>query len=277
MGEERYEDAETEIRAALEIEEDPSYLLYLALGNSLREQERYDEAEEVYLQALEIEDEEIDVYLALGDFYLDRNRNFDAQEKYEAALELDEESIAALIGLGYSLALQDRCGSALQYFDQARDLDPENFVASDLYNQCYQVWRYDNPPGPQGEIINEGTAVSLAKSAVVNRLGIPGDTVIAEFQAGSNGRILFIGFLATFDPNTQPSEFANQLSQAIFAATDAFVRTDSAPILLVVQAFAIQGQDIVLLGSRGVHRTDSVDWWNSVSSDSTYASKFFTP
>ncbi|MCP5100944.1 MAG: hypothetical protein GY943_35790, partial [Chloroflexi bacterium] len=61
-----------------------------------------------------------------------------------------------------------------------------------------------------------------------------------------------------------------------FAATDAFVRTDSAPILLIVQAFAIQGQDVVFLGSRGSHRTDAVDWWNSTLSDGGYIGKWFS-
>jgi hypothetical protein len=191
-------------------------------------------------------------------------------------LEIDEESTDALVGLGYALALQDRCGAALQYFDQARDLDPDNFVADDLYNQCYSVWRYDNPPGPQGDPVDEGTAVSLAQSSVQSRLGLGGNEVVAEFQTNEGGRVLVIGYLSRFDPNANPTEFANELNQAVFAATDAFVRTDSSPILLVVQAFAIQNQDVILLSGRSIHRTDAVDWWNNVLSDGAYIGKWFT-
>ncbi|MCP5100891.1 MAG: tetratricopeptide repeat protein, partial [Chloroflexi bacterium] len=178
LNEERYEDAEVEFKTAVELEQGLSPYPHIGLGTALFEQGKHDEAEEAYLAAIEIDPENIDVFLSLGDFYIERDRYYDAQDQFEAALELDEESTQALVGLGYALALQDRCGAALQYFDQARDLDPENFVASDLYNQCFTIWRYDNPPGPVGDVINEGTAVSLATSAVVNSIGISGDAII---------------------------------------------------------------------------------------------------
>ena len=87
---------------------------------------------------------------------------------------------------------------------------------------------------------------------------------------------MFIGYLSNFDLAANPTEFANELNAAMLAATDAFVRTDSAPIGLIVQAIAIQGQDVVLLGVRGVHRTDAVDWWNGTLSDSGYIGKFWS-
>jgi hypothetical protein len=110
---------------------------------------------------------------------------------------------------------------------------------------------------------------------VVSSLGLADNAVVVEFYTLDNGeRAMGVGYLASFDPNTQPDEFNSQLSQAVFAVIDAFVRADSAPIALSVEAYAIQGQDVVLLGSRAVHRVDAVDWWNGRISDGAFIGRW---
>lgn len=150
----------------------------------------------------------------------------------------------------------------------------KNELAKDFYSQCYSVWRYENPPGPQGDPLNEPSAASVAREAVLSRLGLGGQDVVSEISLDSGERVLFVGYLASFDPNTQSTEFANQLNQAMFASVDAFVRADTAPLYLVVQAFAFIDGEAVLVGSRTVHRTDAVDWWNGSMSDGAFIGKW---
>lgn len=200
--------------------------------------------------------------------------NATTEKQFKLALELDKESLDALVGLGVSYALQDRCSEAIPVLEKARSLDAENFVAGEVYNQCVQVVRYQNPPGPQGDVLDEGTALVVVKDAVAKRLNIPLKSVIAEFDTISGKRVLSVGYLATFDPAAQPAEFANQLNQAVFAAVDAFVRADSAPLYLSVEAFGIQGQDVIRHAGRVVHRVDAVDWWSGQSNDGAFMKKW---
>ena len=86
-----------------------------------------------------------------------------------------------------------------------------------------------------------------------------------------------IGYLTHWDPNVNPDEFNNQLNQAVFAAIDAFVRADSAPVYLIVEVYAAQGYDVVQLSSRWVHRVDAVDWWNGSISDGAFIGEWVTP
>jgi hypothetical protein len=113
----------------------------------------------------------------------------------------------------------------------------------------------------------------MAKDAVVS-LGISDRNVITLFDATSDGKgVLVVGYLATHDPNTHPTEFNNQLNQVVFAVVDAFVRADSAPVFLSVEAFAIQGESVVPLGGRAVHRMYAVDWWNGWIGDAAFIAK----
>jgi tetratricopeptide (TPR) repeat protein len=277
LGEERYEDAETQFLAAIELDDDV-HTYHLSLGDAQVELEKYDEAEAAYLRAVELEPEEISPYVSLGHFYLDRERYYEAEEQFEQALELDEESAPALVGAGVAYAMQERCCEATRVLNQARELDPDNFVADEIYNQCWDICRRENPPGPQGDPVDEGTAVAMAQNGVIASLGLSGNAAIAQFDtAGDGARVLSVGYLATFDPNTQPTEFANQLNQAVFASVEAFVRADSAPVYLSVEAFAIQGQDVVRQGGRAVHRVDAVDWWNKRISDAAFIGKLYSP
>ena len=271
--EERYEEAEEQILAAVDLD-DESANLYLDLGQIQSNLEKYEEADASFAKALELETEEAYVLVAYGDYLLDRNRHYDAQLQYQAALELDAESVQALVGLGYSYALQDNCGAAIGKLNEARDLDPDNFVAGELYQQCLRVYRYQNPPGVQGDPVNEPTAVTLAKNNITGRLGLSGDEVIVEFYGTGDERIMGIGFLTRFDPATQQGEINNQIYQAIIAATDAFARTDTAPLILAAEAYAIQGEAVNQVGSFGVHRTDAVDFWNGTLSEGSYIGKF---
>jgi tetratricopeptide (TPR) repeat protein len=277
LGEERYEDAEAQLLAAIEISDDIA-IYHLRLGDALAELEKYEQAEDAYLHAIELEPEEIDPYLALGNFLLDRERYHEAEEQFDRALALNEESIPALVGLGFTYAVQERCCEATNVLGQARDLDPDNFVADEVYNQCWEVCRRENPPGPQGDPVDEATAVALAQNAVASSLGLSGDNVVAQFHTSDDGvRVLVVGYLATFDPNAQPTEFTNQLNQAIFASVDAFVRADPAPLFLSVEAYAIQGGDVALLSSRVIHRVDAIDWWKGQVSDAAFIGKWYTP
>jgi tetratricopeptide (TPR) repeat protein len=275
MHEERYEDAKAQFQAAIEIDDDDAHY-YLSLGRAHAQLGAYQEAETAYLQAVELKPEEVDPHVALGNFYLDRERLAEAEQQFEKALAIDEEAIQALIGAGVAYALQDRCGEALNVLNQAKELDPENFTANEVYNQCWQVYRYENPPGPQGEPINEGAAAAAIKNAVATRLGLDPELVLVQFETYEGARALAVGYLANFDANSQPDEFNNELTQAVFAAVDGFVRADSAPLYLSVDAFAIQGQDVVRQGGRVVHRTDAVDWWNGNLDDGAFMGKWIS-
>jgi tetratricopeptide (TPR) repeat protein len=277
LGEERYEDAEAQLLAAIEIDDDVAYY-YLSLGEAQVSLEKYEEAEATYEQAIEIDPDSADPYIGLGNLCLDQDRYYEAEQQFDEALVLDEESVEALVGLGVAYALQERCGEALGVLDQARELDPDNFVADEVYNQCWEVWRRENPPGPQGDPVDEGTAIAMVTNAVAGSLGLSGEEVVAEFTTSTSGaRALAVGYLTRLDPETQPDEFNSQLSQAVFAAVDAFVRADSAPLYLGVDAYGIRGQDVVLLSSRVVHRVDAVDWWNGRISDGAFVGTWFTP
>jgi Flp pilus assembly protein TadD len=93
------------------------------------------------IAAIELEPEEADPHLALGNFYLDRDRSYDAEQQFEQASELEAESVQALVGLGVAYAWQERCCEATTLLNQARDLDPDNFVADEVFNQCWDICR----------------------------------------------------------------------------------------------------------------------------------------
>ena len=99
----------------------------IVLGDLLREKERLDEAERIYLKALEEQPDLIAAHLGLGWVYAaDATRHELAEKAFHRAIAIDPDHAEANFALGRFSALQDDLLSAEKWVATAISLDPDN-------------------------------------------------------------------------------------------------------------------------------------------------------
>ena len=137
----RYEEAEQAYRQAIEL--DPNYAkAYYNLGILLDDQQRYDEAEQVFRQTIELDPEYAWAYNHLGILLADQQRDAEAEQAYRQAIEHDPDDAKAYYNLGILLYNQQRYDEAEQAYRQAIEHDPDDAWA--YYNfACLYALQHD--------------------------------------------------------------------------------------------------------------------------------------
>ncbi len=101
---------------------------YVYLGNLLYAQERYAEAQDAYLRAVEINPSGESCF-SLGQAYMQNSNYAQAEDMFEKVVRLDEDSANGYYGLGQLYARQERYDEAVIYFDKAIARDDEFYDA----------------------------------------------------------------------------------------------------------------------------------------------------
>jgi len=164
----RYEEAEQAYRQAIEL--DPNYALaYKNLGNLLKDQQRYEEAEQAFRQAIELDPNYTRAYNNLGNLLKDQQRYKEAEQAYRQAIELDPKFTWTYNALGILLANQQRYDEAEQAYRQAIEHDQNDAWAYNtlgilLYNQQ----RYDEAE----QTYRQAIELDPEYAGAYNRLGI---------------------------------------------------------------------------------------------------------
>ncbi len=121
---ERLERAEALARRGLELDRSAPELLR-ALAEALRAQGRYTEAVEALRRALPRADADPGVHLALGRTLLDLERPDEARPIFEAVLQRDADSTDALAGIAEALEAEGRVAEAAGYVLRAMAAAPD--------------------------------------------------------------------------------------------------------------------------------------------------------
>lgn len=134
-----YESAETYLKKASEIEEDPGGLSLL--GVALLNNGKAIEAEQVYRRALRVDPKYEEAYYNLGVLLRD-GRPSEAQTSFRTALELDPDFACAHRELGYVLSHSGANPEAEDHLRRALELDPRDAWAR-IYLGTYLWMRAD--------------------------------------------------------------------------------------------------------------------------------------
>ncbi|MFM8270630.1 MAG: tetratricopeptide repeat protein [Pseudomonadota bacterium] len=100
-----------------------------AYGNLLMAKERWNEAEQRYLKALELSPNSAGVMVNLGTLELQRNNSQKAETHFNKALSLDSKNSRAHFGMGLVCWEGQQTSEAKQSFEKALDCDSKNTLA----------------------------------------------------------------------------------------------------------------------------------------------------
>ena len=115
--------AEPLLRKALErLPQDAG--VHTALGEACQRQERFEEAETHYRRALDLDAGHFVAQVRLGDLLRDSGRVEEAEAAARRALALDDEAVASHFALGMALRARGRMEPAIRAFRRALELDP---------------------------------------------------------------------------------------------------------------------------------------------------------
>jgi len=119
----RFEEAEAAYRQA--IEKDPNYAAaYSNLGNLLDDQDRFEEAEAGYRQAIEKDPNDAAAYYNLGNLLGKQSRTEEAEAAYRQAIEKDPNDAFTFSQLGLILRTENRLDEAIPLFEKSQKLKP---------------------------------------------------------------------------------------------------------------------------------------------------------
>lgn len=96
------------------------------LGNSLRNEHKYQEAIKVYLAALELDAGLQPVWHSLASVYILVSDSRSAEQAFKRSLLLKPDDLMVNLSLAVLLIEQDRLLEALPYIEKAEELDPNN-------------------------------------------------------------------------------------------------------------------------------------------------------
>ncbi|MEM9484295.1 MAG: tetratricopeptide repeat protein, partial [Cyanobacteria bacterium P01_F01_bin.116] len=134
----RYGEAEEAHRTALRL--DPDYATaYNNLGAVLNEQSRYGEAEEAYRTAIRLGPDDAVTYSNLGNVLKAQSRYGEAEEAHRTAIRLDPDDAVSYSNLGILLSEQSRYGEAEEIYRTAIRLNPDDAVSYNNLGYSYQV------------------------------------------------------------------------------------------------------------------------------------------
>jgi hypothetical protein len=141
-----------------------------------------------------------------------------------------------------------------------------------LSHPCDFIPSAEIPPPPISKV-GEEQAAGLVKAAVQAATGLPSQYVIVFFDTVEGYRVLTVSYVAGWDRQSEPDRFNSQLNQAVFAAVEGFVRTDTAPVLLTVIAWPpdkTPGDAKPPAAIVGVDSSSALSWYHGQISDSVF-------
>jgi tetratricopeptide (TPR) repeat protein len=127
-----------------------AYILYRNIGNCYFRMEDYAQAEEFYLKVLEKEPDDHEAMLSIGNTYTNRQQNDKALEWYN---KIDFENISdplVLFNIGSNFYTQGQHQEALKYYRKAVELRP------DFLDALFQLGLVNLTLGNNQEAIQEG-------------------------------------------------------------------------------------------------------------------------
>ena len=113
------------------IEKNPQvWNAWFMLGWGLRRLERYKDAQQAFLEALQYGgDKNSDTYNELSICYMEQKNFTDARKCLENALALEPESTKIMSNLGYLALRQGKVSEAQKYFETVLEYDPDDKIA----------------------------------------------------------------------------------------------------------------------------------------------------
>lgn len=102
--------------------------MQIKLGNLYYAEERYQEAEEAYKEAVRI-NPIADNYYALGQVYLITDRAVEAENQFNEVLRLEPDSPNGNFGIGLALSQQERYEDAIRQFEEAIEIKEDFYDA----------------------------------------------------------------------------------------------------------------------------------------------------
>ena len=144
---------------------------YIHLGNLLKNQQRFAEAEQAYGKAIELNPEYATAYSNLGNLLADQQRFAEAEQAYGKAIELNPDDATAYSNLGILLKHQQRFAEAEQAYGKAIELNPEYATAySNLGNLLADQQRFAEAEQAYGKAIELNPEYATAYSNLGNLL-----------------------------------------------------------------------------------------------------------
>jgi len=103
----------------------------IALGDSLFNLQKYEDAENLYKEAIKLDPLNSEAYVRLGNLLYDKDLYDDSKKRYEKAIELNPNSSAALNGLGNIRYQNSDFQTAIDYYQQANELNTSSEIIVD--------------------------------------------------------------------------------------------------------------------------------------------------
>jgi len=154
---------------------------WLEKGNTLNNQDKYDDAIKAYDGAIRLDPNYVAAWDGKGNTLNNQGKYDDAIKAYDEAIRLDPKSAYAWCGKGYALSELGKYDEALKAYDEAIRLDPD--YASAWINKgtaLYGLGKYDEAVKAYDEAIRLDPNRALAKaskSMVLNEIIAENETV----------------------------------------------------------------------------------------------------
>jgi tetratricopeptide (TPR) repeat protein len=155
MKQERFGDAEEQLRLALSLQPDHPQL-YEDLGSVLAMQHRYDDAIPLFEQAVKLEPRLPLAHKKLGQALAAVGRGRDADDHFEEYFDMDPESGA--VALGAEQLKAGRKDQAIAAFREVLRTNPDNVNAMRFLAIAY--WREDRNPGEAEAWLRRATSIA---------------------------------------------------------------------------------------------------------------------
>lgn len=146
---------------------------WIRLGGLYFDNQRYEEAEKMMKEAIELFPNEFAVNLILGLSLAQQNKTDESLDYLKKAVELNPSDINALSAYGFALGQMNNNDEAAKYLKQALVIDPENVNLLGqlglIYNNLNQMEESDSlyeaalQIDPQNALINNNYAYSLSE------------------------------------------------------------------------------------------------------------------
>ncbi len=146
----KFDEGINNLKKALELE--PDFVqaqnnlgkFYFLLGNNFVSQKKIKEAQDCYLQAIDISPEVAEVYYNLGNTYIESGLYQDAIEYFQKAINLNPNYHQAYTNIGNSFNKLSKFNEAILYFEKAIYINP-NFSGAyyNLGSTLFQIRKFE--------------------------------------------------------------------------------------------------------------------------------------
>ena len=113
-------------RLSDELARDPSSLVFLQLGETLRRREQLDHALKIAIRGLERHPHNADAHDLLARICVDRGELERAFDEWDMVLRLDPKHVNARKGMGFVCFRQGKLSDAQRYLSEANESDPDD-------------------------------------------------------------------------------------------------------------------------------------------------------